>query len=142
MVYGKDPTGALMPRHAECRGRCTMVAPTAPARVKGQRPVVITAYKPGICTTCDLDIVPGDKITYAGEGRYAHRHCPAGVSHDGPPRTVTMTATRPGPCAGCDRDIIPGDVLAQADGQSFHSECAPAEDSRARRRERTRVGRP
>jgi hypothetical protein len=36
---------------------------------------VITAYRPGICAECDLDIVPGSKITDAGEGRNAHCEC-------------------------------------------------------------------
>jgi hypothetical protein len=52
-----------------------MSTPPASGRGKGQRPVVITAYRPGTCTTCDLDVIPGTKITYTGEGRYAHGEC-------------------------------------------------------------------
>jgi len=87
--------------------------------------------------------MPGASITFAGEGRYVHRTCPAGDSHDGPARAVTMTATRPGRCAGCERDVIPGDVLAQAGDRSFHYECAPAGDLRLQpqRRERARTRR-
>jgi len=139
VIWGADRTGALTPRAAECRGRCTTSTSPAPGRSTGQRPVVITAYRPGVCATCDLDIVPGAKIVFAGEGRYAHRECPAGDSHDGPSRAVTMTATRPGRCAECERDIIPGDVLAQAGGQSYHYECAPADPPAKERRTRTRA---
>jgi hypothetical protein len=138
VIYGPNRAGALIARAAECKGRCTTAAPPAPGRSKGPRPPIITAYKVGVCGTCEQDIVPGTKITYAGEGRYAHCECPAQDSHDGPSRSVTMTATRPGRCAGCERDIIPGDVIARVDDEMYHYECSPAEDSRLRRRERAK----
>jgi hypothetical protein len=92
VIYGADPTGALVPKAAQCRGLCA--PPGKPRTTQPDRRSVGIARKPGRCSGCPRDIVPGDRIMRTGEMDYVHLECaPASmaggaVSAYAPPRPV------------------------------------------------------
>ncbi len=71
-VYGPTAAGALVPRAAECRGRCDRETPGRLAG--GSRTVTATARRPGRCPACGFDIIPGD-ITALAAGVTYHYEC-------------------------------------------------------------------
>jgi hypothetical protein len=78
IIYGRDTAGALVPRAAQCRGRCQ-------GRQAGASPgTVVTAFRPGKCAGCRWDIVPGDKIVHGDESSFYHFEC--APAQDPPPR--------------------------------------------------------
>ena len=83
LIYGRDEKGALIAKAAQCRGRCQHRQPTGPD--KPSPGTVVTAFRPGKCSGCTCDIVPGDKITRDGEGGFFHFEC--SPAEDPPPRT-------------------------------------------------------
>ncbi len=61
------PGGALAPYAAQHKAPC---APARPGPV-----VMATAAKPGPCSACTRDVIPGDRIARAGETRVYHLEC-------------------------------------------------------------------
>lgn len=81
VIYGRDRTGALVPKAAQCKNRC----PRAPQVPVPSGPAAVTAIRPGKCSACTWDIVPGDKIIRGGDGRFWHTECSPAESPP-PPR--------------------------------------------------------
>ena len=76
IIYGRDRTGTLVPRAAQCRGRCgTAPVRREPRPARPARRLVVTAIRPGKCSTCTWDIVPGDQIMHLGDSRFVHFEC-------------------------------------------------------------------
>jgi hypothetical protein len=73
VIDGADPTGALVPKAAQCR--CLCAPPGKPPTTQPDRRLVGTARKPGRCSGCPRDIVPGDRIMRTGEMDYVHLEC-------------------------------------------------------------------
>lgn len=83
VIYGRDEVGALVPKQVQHRNRCPDSNPGRPDRPSPG--TVVTAYRPGKCSGCTWDIVPGDKITRDSEGGFYHFEC--SPAEDPPPRT-------------------------------------------------------
>ena len=99
LIYAPGPHGGLAVKAAQCREPCGQpefpglvreaAVPRAPVRDGPDG--VITARKPGRCSACEWDIVPGDQIVFAGEGQFTHLECspapaPPAASRQGRPR--------------------------------------------------------
>ena len=78
-IYGIDQFGALVPRQAQCRGRCRVPipAPEVPRlpRPAQRDPEPITAKRPGRCSVCPRAIAPGDVVLYVSPMGYMHFEC-------------------------------------------------------------------
>ena len=78
VIYGPDPSGALAPRAAQCRGPCrkTVTREVPRPRPRPRDPgEALTAKRPGRCSGCPRDVVPGDRIVEVGPGRFVHFEC-------------------------------------------------------------------
>jgi hypothetical protein len=101
VIYGADPTGTLAPKPAQCRGPCA--PPGKPRTTQPDRRSVGTASKPGRCSGCPRDIVPGDRIMRTGEMDYVHLECAPASMAGGrrqrlratAPSTVAAVVSRP-----------------------------------------------
>jgi hypothetical protein len=90
VIYGTDVTGALVPKTAQCRGRCKGSAPgPAPRQARQGRADPFTSARPGKCGACGWDILPGDVIIRAGGG-HVHYEC-APADQAAPPRDRNRT---------------------------------------------------
>jgi hypothetical protein len=72
VLWRADRLGKLAPYAAQCKGPCWKQA--AGARVPSG-PAPVTAIRPGKCSACTWDIVPGDKIVRSGDGLFWHFEC-------------------------------------------------------------------
>lgn len=96
LIYGPDPHGGLTVKAAQCRKPCgqpefpglVQEAAALPGAGREASDGVITARKPGRCSACPRDIIPGDQIVFVGEGQFAHLECA--------PRPTPPAASRQG----------------------------------------------
>lgn len=73
LIYGKDSTGALVPKAGQCRARCGGEAPARHGTCA--KLTTATAIRPGKRPSCPMDIAPGDLTVRSGDGWFWQVEC-------------------------------------------------------------------
>jgi len=85
VIYGRDKTGGLVPKSAQCTPRCPDRVRQGPGRSSSPRTMTMTARRPGLCPACGRDIIPGDVLA-RDDGKTVHYECSGPGSSEPEPR--------------------------------------------------------